>query len=133
RAPRNTEWRGLIQSIGRRGLRRVFGNDVRVRLCLIALGQAAGFSLDEIREIFTSGENLEINRQKLLAKAEELDEKIERLKTIRDGLRSTADCPAPSHLECPNFLRVLDAAGKGLIPPLLDQVRTEALSSKVKA
>ena len=40
------EEKGLIASIGRQGLRRVFGPGVLGRLALIALGRAAGFSLD---------------------------------------------------------------------------------------
>jgi len=40
------EEKGLIASTGRRGLRRLFDADVLQRLALIALGRAAGFSLD---------------------------------------------------------------------------------------
>jgi DNA-binding transcriptional MerR regulator len=40
--------KGLIASTGRRGLRRLFDPGVLERLALIALGRAAGFSLDEI-------------------------------------------------------------------------------------
>lgn len=46
------EEKGLIASIGRRGLRRVFDPGVMERLALIALGRAAGFSLDEIALMF---------------------------------------------------------------------------------
>ena len=42
------EDKGLITSVGRRGLRRVFNAKVLERLALIALGRAAGFSVDEI-------------------------------------------------------------------------------------
>ena len=42
------EDKGLITSIGRRGLRRLFSANVLERLALIALGRAAGFSLNEI-------------------------------------------------------------------------------------
>ena len=47
-ALRYYEARGLIASVGRQGLRRVFAPKVLDELALIALGQAAGFSLDEI-------------------------------------------------------------------------------------
>lgn len=43
------EEKGLIASSGRRGLRRQFDAGVLDRLALIALGRAAGFSLDEMR------------------------------------------------------------------------------------
>lgn len=43
---------GLIGSLGRRGLRRQFDADVLLRLSLIGLGKAAGFSLVEIAGMF---------------------------------------------------------------------------------
>ncbi|MBO6505509.1 MAG: helix-turn-helix domain-containing protein [Kordiimonadaceae bacterium] len=112
------EKRGLIQSVGRRGLKRTFEPQVVDRLALIALGRAAGFSLTEISALFTRSDGLNVDREALLAKADELDKSIKRLTQIRDDLRSSAACDAPSHLECPNFRRVMKAAGKGLIPPL---------------
>ena len=45
------EEKGLITSIGRQGIRRVFSPNVLERLELIALGRAAGFSLEEIAGI----------------------------------------------------------------------------------
>ena len=53
-----------------------------------------------------------INRDQLAAKAEELDTTIRRLTTMRDGLRHAAACPAPSHMECPKFRRILRSAGR---------------------
>lgn len=105
------EEKGLIQSYGRNGLRRLFNSNIIERLALISLGRSAGFSLDEIGEMFTS-EGPEINRALLLAKAEELDKKIKELASMRDGLRHAAVCNAPSHFECPKFLRLLRIAGK---------------------
>jgi DNA-binding transcriptional MerR regulator len=104
------EEKGLIASAGRRGLRRVFGRGVLERLALIALGRAAGFSLDEIAGMFAPDGRLRIERPMLAAKAEELDDTIRRLGAVRDGLRHAAVCPAPSHMECPTFRRILRAA-----------------------
>jgi DNA-binding transcriptional MerR regulator len=101
------EQRGLITSIGRRGLRRLFDARVLEQLTVIALGQVAGFSLDEIALMFTPDRRLRIDRQILAAKAEELDRKIRKLSAVRDGLRHAAACPAPSHMECPSFRRML--------------------------
>ncbi|WP_420237456.1 helix-turn-helix domain-containing protein [Telmatobacter bradus] len=103
------EERGLITSIGRRGLRRLFDSKVLEQLMLIALGQTAGFSLDEIARMFTPDGRPHINRQMLTVKAEELDRKIHKLCAVRDGLRHVAACPAPSHMECPTFRRILHA------------------------
>jgi len=104
------EERGLIASVGRRGLRRTFGPGVLERLALIALGRAAGFSLDEIAPMLAPDGRPRIDRQKLAAKAEELDGSIRRLSAVRDALRHAASCPAPSHMECPTFRRILRAA-----------------------
>ena len=45
------EDKGLIQSVGRKGLQRLFAANILERLALIALGRVAGFSLDEISNI----------------------------------------------------------------------------------
>jgi len=105
------EEKGLIGSIGRRGLRRLFNPRVLDRLALIALGRAACFSLDEIALMFAADGRLRIDRQMLAAKAQELDRTIRRLSAVRDGLQHAAVCPALSHMECPKFRRILRAAG----------------------
>lgn len=104
------EERGLIRSTGRHGLRRLFDPNVLERLALIALGRNAGFSLDEIAGMFTADGRPQIDREQLFAKADELDRNIKQLVAMRDGLRHAANCPAPSHLECPKFQRLLRAA-----------------------
>ena len=104
------EGKGLIASIGRRGLRRVFASSVLERLALIALGRSAGFSLAEIALMFAPDGQIRIDRQMLTAKAEELDRTISKLSAMRNGLRHAAACPAPSHMECPNFRRYLQSA-----------------------
>ena len=104
------EDRGLIASVGRRGLRRVFGAGVLERLALIALGRAAGFSLDEIARMFAPDGRPDIDRRMLAAKAAQLDATIRKLTIVRDGLRHAAACPAPSHMECPTFRRLVRGA-----------------------
>ncbi len=105
------EEQGLIQPIGRHGLRRQYSDSVLQRLALISLGRNAGFSLQEIGDMFTP-QSVNIDRELLQKKSEELDEQIKRLTTMRDGLRHAAKCPAPSHLECPKFQRILRIAAK---------------------
>jgi DNA-binding transcriptional MerR regulator len=104
------EEKGLIASTGRRGLRRLFDGGVVERLALIALGRAAGFSLDEIARMFGSDGKPRIDRQILAAKADEIDRKVRELTAMRDGLRHAVACKAPSHTECPTFRRLLKAA-----------------------
>jgi DNA-binding transcriptional MerR regulator len=109
------EEKRLIASIGRRGLRRLFDPIVLERLALIALGRAAGFSLDEMARMFAPDGRPRIDRKMLAAKAKELDKTIRRLGAMRDGLRHAAVCPAPSHMECPTFRRILRAAATGAL------------------
>jgi len=107
--------KGLITSIGRHGLRRLFDPGVLDRLALIALGRAAGFSLDEIALMFASDGQPRIDRRMLADKADELDRTIRNLSAMRDGLRHAAVCPEPSHMECPKFRRIVRAAASGAI------------------
>jgi DNA-binding transcriptional MerR regulator len=109
------EAQGLIASVGRRGLRRLFDASVLERLALIALGRAAGFSLEEIAHMLTPDGRIEIDRRKLADKAQELDDTIRKLSAMRNGLRHAAVCPAPNHLECPTFRRLLGFAATGAI------------------
>src|ERR1700719_2918024 len=90
------EEKGLISSIGRRGLRRLFDPGVVERLVLIALGRGAGFSLDEIALMFAPDGRPRIDRAMLAAKAGEVDRTIRKLRAVRDGLRHAAACPARS-------------------------------------
>ena len=101
---------GLIRSNGRRGLRRLFDAKVLERLSLVALGQSAGFSLAEIGRMFGADGKAKLDRALLAAKADELDRTIHRLLAMRRGLRHAARCPAPSHMECPSFQRLLKIA-----------------------
>ena len=106
------EEKGLIASVGRRGLRRTFGPGVLERLALIGLGRSVGFSLEEIARMFAPDGEIRIDRRMLSAKAGELDSTIRKLAAMRDGLRHAAACPAPTHMECPIFRRHLRAAAK---------------------
>jgi DNA-binding transcriptional MerR regulator len=108
------EEKGLISSVGRRGLRRQFGAGVLERLALIALARTAGFPLDEIARMFTPA-GPRLDRSVLAAKAQELDGRIRELTVIRDSLRHAANCPARTHMECPTFRRMLRAAASGKI------------------
>ncbi|TNE62151.1 MAG: MerR family transcriptional regulator [Alphaproteobacteria bacterium] len=110
------EEKGLIHSVGRRGLRRLFEAQVLQHLALIDLGRGAGFSLDDIGAMLTE-RGPAIDRDRLRAKADEIDKTIQRLSIMRDGLRHAADCKAPSHLACPTFQRLLRIGASGRLRP----------------
>lgn len=109
-ALRYYEEKGLIRSIDRRGLRRQYAPEVLDQLALIALGRAAGLTLEEIGRMLTVGPRARIDRELLAARADEFDEQIRKLAAIRDGLRHAAACPATDHLECPRFRRLMGLA-----------------------
>ena len=116
-ALRYYEERGLIASVGRQGLRRRFAPEVLEQLSLISLGQAAGFSLDEISQMFSADRRPNIDRKMLASKADQIDAMITRMHAMSDSLRHAANCPAPNHFECPSFQRLLKAAAGALGSP----------------
>jgi len=109
------ERKGLISSVAPRGARRRFAPGVLDQLALIALGQAGGLSLDEIRAMLSPRGAPLVDRQVLAAKADDIDATIKELQAISRGLRHAAACPAPSHAQCPTFQRLLKAAAAGAL------------------
>ncbi|AGI67620.1 MerR family transcriptional regulator [Octadecabacter antarcticus 307] len=103
---------GLIRSIGRKGLKRLFEEEVTTRLALIALGQTAGFSLAEIRALIGVEGQPDLDRSALGQKADMLDSQIQELAALRDGIRHIMNCSAEHHLDCPRFRRILRVAMK---------------------
>ncbi|AJP57675.1 MerR family transcriptional regulator [Pandoraea vervacti] len=104
------EQKGLIAATGRRGLRRQFDDSVLQTLSLIALGRTAGFSLDDIAGMLLPRGKANIDRARLAARADDIDKTIRQLSALRDGLRHAAVCPAPEHLACPQFQRLMRLA-----------------------
>jgi DNA-binding transcriptional MerR regulator len=103
---------GLISSVSRRGLRRQFPPKVLLQLKLIAMGQSAGFSLAEIAGMFSKDGAPQLPRAALHQKADDLTRQIREQTILRDTLRHVAECPAPSHMECPTFRRLVNLAGR---------------------
>lgn len=134
-ALRYYEQKGLIASVGRSGLRRVFTASVLERLALIALGRSAGLSLDEIALMFANDGRLKVDRKLLADKADELDSTIRQMTTMRDGLRHAAACSAPSHMECPKFRRLMGLASykAGNVQDKKKSSRTQRLKKSPQA
>lgn len=114
-ALRYYEQKGLIKSAREPGARRRYPPGVLDQLALIALGQAAGLSLDEIHSMLSPSGAPNIDRRMLAAKADEIDAQVKRLRAMSKGLRHAAVCPAPSHVECPSFQKLLKAAASGAL------------------
>lgn len=106
------EEKGLIQSTGRYGLRRLFGPNTLERLEFIALAQKAGFSLQDIAAMLDSRGDFRIDRKQLFKKANELENNIKQLIAVTHLLKHVAECSAPNQFDCPKFQRLLRLAGK---------------------
>ena len=114
-ALRYYERKGLIRSLESEGARRKFAPAVLDQLALIALGQAAGCSLDEVRVMLTPNGEPAIVPAELAAKADELEQTVVRLRAMIRSLRHAVVCPAPSHAACPSFQKLLKAAATGAL------------------
>ncbi len=104
------EERGLIASVGRRGLRRTFEPAVLAVLDTISLARWAGFSLEEIGNWIGADGKVRLDRQSLAARADEIEALAARLEALANMVRHTANCPAEDHFQCPTFQRLLRAA-----------------------
>ncbi|MDE2404120.1 MAG: MerR family transcriptional regulator [Sphingomonadales bacterium] len=96
--------RGLLQTPARdREVRRYGAHDLR-RLHFIRQAQAAGFTLEEIRELLDldAGEDRRRARELASARVTALDEKIAQLQRARDSLkRLAAECGKGTSGPCP--------------------------------
>jgi DNA-binding transcriptional MerR regulator len=97
----------LIASVARHGLRRQYEPEVLNRLALINMARTAGFLLSDVAKIFGRNNELAIPREELRARADALDQKAQEIKALAAMMRHVADCPAPSHLECSTFQKLL--------------------------
>lgn len=103
------EHEGLIRSIGRKGLQRVFHIQVIDQLRLIHLGKQAGFSLKELHKMLQNSLN-PIDKIKLEQRANEIDQQIAKLEVLRKSLRHVAQCQYENPLQCSKFQKLLRVA-----------------------
>jgi MerR family redox-sensitive transcriptional activator SoxR len=95
-AVRYYEERGLIAPEGRRGGKRVYGEDAIERMALILFAKEIGLSLDEIRKLLSgfpdetpAGDRW---RELAAAKLAELDAMTLRIETMRNALQRISHC-----------------------------------------
>nr|WP_278252768.1 MerR family transcriptional regulator [Stenotrophomonas maltophilia] len=102
---------GLLQALGRRGLRRQYDEQVLERLALIGLGQAAGLSLQQIGASLPPQRGcIPLDREALLAQADVLRRQITHLQRVRRHLQRAAACPqAEDARKCGSFRKLLRA------------------------
>nr|WP_312717831.1 MerR family transcriptional regulator [Stenotrophomonas geniculata] len=102
---------GLLQALGRRGLRRQYDEQVLERLALIGLGQAAGMSLQQIGASLPPQRGcISLDREALLAQADVLQRQITQLQRVRRNLQRAAACPqAEDARKCASFRKLMRA------------------------
>lgn len=104
------EAQGLIHSVGRRGLRRLYEANALDRLAFIALAQASGFSIAEIKALFAPRGTEADLRRRMTAKADEIEARIAQLSAMRDRLRGAAACSCNRLVDCPVFMGLMKSA-----------------------
>ncbi|MFD5257660.1 MerR family transcriptional regulator [Streptomyces bobili] len=103
------EKRGLIEALGRNGLRRTYRPDVLERLALISCARGAGFTIAEIARFLVADPDDSGLRDRMAVKARELDLRIAQLDRLRASLRHAATCTHEPLVECPEFKRAVGA------------------------
>ncbi|MEJ8635133.1 MULTISPECIES: MerR family transcriptional regulator [Streptomyces] len=92
---------GLVEPAGRHGLRRTYRPEVLDRVALIVGARATGFSLAELSDLLAAppGEL----RARLAGKVDEIDRRIEEMRTARARIGHALTCRHPTLLDCPTF------------------------------
>ncbi len=116
------EARGLLPEPERAGGKRRYGEEVLRRLAVIDAAQRVGFTLEEIRDLLGSRDELAHERLRQLAilKLPELDDLIARATSVRRVLKICSQCSCDSIEAC----RMFDER----LLPLRDHTATSAAS-----
>ena len=95
------EQAGLLEAPERVGGRRRYGDEVLVRLEVVGLCKAAGFSLEEIRVLLTDdAPGRPASRSLAEAKLTAIDAQLETLRRAREIIEWAMKCPCPSVEAC---------------------------------
>lgn len=96
------EQKGLIEPVGRSGLRRQFDSAIIDRIAIIVVCQQAGFSLREIADLLDPA-TFEDGKGLLTDKLEELRSQRMALDRAIEGIQHALECSSPSPIECDGF------------------------------
>ena len=102
------ESKGLIQSIGRKGLRRQYPSRAIQNIALIKIFQNGGLTLSQIKNIAIDHAKIKIQRDQITEAKNGIKDKIEALNSLLFILSHIEKCPYDDHLQCPDFLKLLD-------------------------
>jgi DNA-binding transcriptional MerR regulator len=111
---RHWEDMGLLSPERRVAGRRVYGPPHVTRVAEIQLGRDAGFSLEQLRELFTAPDEVR-RREVLRAQLAQVRQRIARLTLSQTLLEHALGCRHPDYQSCPHFeamvLARLDGGG----------------------
>ena len=99
---RHWEDMGLLSPARRVAGRRVYGPAHMTRVAEIMLGKDAGFSLEQLRELFAAPD-LDRRREVLRAQLAQVRQRIARLTLSQTLLEHGLRCRHPDYQSCPRF------------------------------
>jgi MerR family copper efflux transcriptional regulator len=99
---RHWEDMGLLTPARRVAGRRVYGTVHVTRVAEILLGKDAGFSLEQLRELFTAPDRRQ-RREVLRSQLTQVRERIARLTLSQTLLEHGLRCRHPDYQACPHF------------------------------
>lgn len=102
------ESKGLIKSIGRKGLRRQYPTHAVQNIALIKILQNGGMTLSQIKNIAIHNAKINIQRNQIGDTRSEIKNQINTLNHLLIILEHIESCPYPDHLKCPAFLKLLE-------------------------
>ena len=110
---RHWEDMGLLAPTRRVAGRRVYGPQHVTRVAEILLGKDAGFSLEQLRELFTAADRGR-RREVLRGQLAEVRQRIARLTLSQTLLEHVLRCRHPEYQSCPHFQAMVLARLDGM-------------------
>lgn len=105
---RHWEAMGLLNPATRVSGQRRYTRDQMTRVAVIVRGKAAGFSLEQIRDILTASD-LATRRAMLAEHYAELDRRIAEIQAAKEMVEHCLDCRADDFTRCPDFQQMVQA------------------------
>jgi DNA-binding transcriptional MerR regulator len=104
---------GVLTPARRVAGRRVYGPRHVTRVAEILLGKDAGFSLEQLRELFAAPDATR-RRKVLRGQLAQVKERIARLTLSQTMLEHALRCRHPDYQECPHFQAMIVARLEGM-------------------
>jgi MerR family transcriptional regulator, copper efflux regulator len=104
---------GLLSPARRVAGRRVYGQAQVTRVAEIMLGKEAGFSLEQLRELFAAPDRSR-RREVLRAQLTQVRQRIARLTLSQTLLEHALRCRHPDYQSCPRFQAMVHARLAGV-------------------